>query len=129
MSWSTSGEVAKTRLAEDLPEPYFSDDEEVRPAQDQQFFRAMQAAEQLVQAVGQDDVKVYVSLSGHANPHHGSREGYSEECITVSVSVASKPSLPTKEETTKKSGSTFEPVKATIKPDQSMKVAKATKKA
>lgn len=116
MSWSVSGTVAKSRLNVDLGEPSFADDEEVRPAQDEQYYRAMRAAEHLIEAVGRPDQKVAVTLSGHANPNHGEREGYSLEYVTVSVSILgdgsrSEPKPESKQSTIRTEG----PAKTTTK--------------
>lgn len=119
MSWYVEGEVAKTRLHEDLPEPSFADGDEVRQPQEDQFFRAMAAAKELIAAVGRDDVKVKVRMEGHAGPHHNGSEN-----ILVSVSVVEEtPSDKSEASEPKK----VEPEKAPAKKvDTSMK--KATKK-
>lgn len=44
-------------------------------------------AQAAADAIGQPGDRVLVSVSGHANPDHGKADGYSNEHLTVSVSV------------------------------------------
>jgi len=49
---------------------------------------AAAAAALLAEAIGVDEDKLAVSISGHANPGHGKVEGWSDEFITISVAVS-----------------------------------------
>jgi hypothetical protein len=45
------------------------------------------AASELASAIGLDSDELSVSVSGHANPGHGPKDGYADEWVTVSVVV------------------------------------------
>ncbi len=47
-------------------------------------------AQAAADAIGQPSDVVLVSVSGHANPDHGKADGYSNEHLTVSVSVVNQ---------------------------------------
>lgn len=53
---------------------------------------AVAAVAPLATSIGRDEDSLLVTISGHANPDHAPTEGYSDECVTVSVSVA-KPAV------------------------------------
>lgn len=59
------------------------------PAFQEQLEAALHVADILAEVVGGPDSMVVVSIGGHANPDHQSNyEGWSDETIHVSVSVA-----------------------------------------
>jgi len=84
MSWSTSTPEPVARdLIADIPVPHLSD--VVEAEQTEQFAAAMSAVAMLLDAVGRPADDVYVSLSGHANPAHGPRDGWADECIRITI--------------------------------------------
>lgn len=57
---------------------------------DEQIEAAIYVTSQLLAAGGFNNAKeVSVSISGHANPEHNTRSGWSNESITVTVAVKS----------------------------------------
>lgn len=85
MSWSSSTGEAVAKDAITLAEPALSD--AVEAEQREQFEAAVEAAKALARVVGRPDDAVFVSVSGHANPGHGPREGWAQELISVTVSA------------------------------------------
>jgi hypothetical protein len=83
MSWSTSTPEAVAKDAIALNEPPLSD--VVEAEQRAQFETATEVAKALAEVVGRPGDKVIVTLSGHANPDHGQREGWANEVVTVCV--------------------------------------------
>lgn len=83
MSWSarTSEAVAKDGI--ELDEPPLSD--VVEAEQRAQFEAAVEAAKALAEVVGRPGDAVFVTLSGHANPGHGPRDGWAHEQISITV--------------------------------------------
>lgn len=43
----------------------------------------------ILEVVGQADDQVLVSITGHANPDHAPKEGYSNETVSINISVVS----------------------------------------
>lgn len=86
MSWSFGGNVAAgddVRAVLSLARDSLSDMNSDAPVErDQQIDAAIAAVAELIPAVG-GAARVY--LSGHANPGHKDREGYSPETITVNL--------------------------------------------
>lgn len=67
----------------------------------EQFEQAVSAAQRLAESATTGDAPYNVMLSGHANPRHVPRDGYSNDTITVSVSSAAQPAqAPTGETST-----------------------------
>lgn len=84
MSWNThTDSVAKDAIT--VPTPHLSDVVEAEQAE--QFQAAVDAAKALARVVGRDGDEVIVTMSGHANPGHGPREGWANEMISVTVSA------------------------------------------
>jgi hypothetical protein len=87
VSWSISaGPAAKEAIS--YTEPAYA--AEVETEQRDQLEAAKVAAGVLAQAVGRPDDDIRVTVSGHANPEHGPRDGWASEMITVSVSARPK---------------------------------------
>ncbi len=85
MSWGTRTLVEVSKDAINIPDPVLSD--EVESEQAEQLAAAREALAALVDAVGRPGDKVVVTLSGHANPGHGPRPGWANECVTVQVTA------------------------------------------
>jgi len=83
MYWSTGTPEAVAKDAIALDEPQLFDVVEVE--QREQFEAAVEAAKALAKVVGRAGDAVMISVSGHANPGHGPREGWAHEMITVRV--------------------------------------------
>lgn len=83
MSWTAQSVQGPRSNAFDIYTPSLSD--EVKAEQEQQFTAAMNAARALLDVVGRPEDEVSVSLSGHANPDHGPRDGWANETITITV--------------------------------------------
>lgn len=49
---------------------------------------AADAVAQLLEVVGRADDTVSVNVAGHANPDHAPREGWSNETLSISISVS-----------------------------------------
>jgi len=63
----------------------------VTAAYNEQLAAAIEAAKTLAAAVGRPDDHVHLHLSGHANPEHAPYEGWSDETITITVSMRPAP--------------------------------------
>lgn len=87
MSFSTSSVSPLPKADITLPDPQLSDIDEVRDPQTEIYQAALEAAQHLAQVVGRPDDRVHVMISGHANPHHAPREGWSDESVTISISA------------------------------------------
>jgi hypothetical protein len=72
----------------------YSDADEVFPAMDEQFDAAQIAARALLQGKVVGEGNINVSLSGHANPGHKPRQGWSNDMVTVSVTSAVRAEVP-----------------------------------
>jgi len=84
MSWSSSvGPVAKDEIDPTVP----ATSDVVEAEQREQFEAAKEAAAVLAKAVGREGDDVFVTLSGHANPGHGPRQGWAAESVTISVTA------------------------------------------
>lgn len=86
MSWSTNATGAKDDIS--YTAPTYSADVEVE--QRDQYEAAQLAAQLLAKVVGRPGDEVSVALSGHANPHHGPRQGWANETVIVTVSARPK---------------------------------------
>lgn len=64
-------------------EGYSSSPDELR-ATDDQMERTIQSAGVALRAVG--PYRVSIGLSGHANPDHAPRKGYSNDVVSISIS-------------------------------------------
>jgi len=87
MSWSTQSQQAVTVAsgdAEILPNPPYIDD----PGTLDQVEAAREAAKAIMRsgAVGGESTLFRVTASGHSNPGHVPREGWANDCITLTVS-------------------------------------------
>jgi hypothetical protein len=92
MSWSIKVSSERDVVGEELRaaiETVFDSpgwqDSEVRKECVEQAHAAAVAARTLLDAAVGTTSRVAVNISGHANPNHGVREGWSNEFITVSV--------------------------------------------
>lgn len=86
MSWSMSKKVAGVSELDGWRPDY-----PVEPEAVEQIDAAVATAKAIVAGgtIGGEGKLFFVSLSGHANPGHEPRSGWSNDCITVSVSQAS----------------------------------------
>lgn len=58
---------------------------------------ALDAVANLLEVVGRADDTVSVNVAGHANPDHAPRDGWSNEALSISISVSSARVEPTSE--------------------------------
>lgn len=89
MSWSTgTPEPVDKDAIPHIEAPAVNEQTDgLAEAQTEQASRAYEAAALLAQQVGRPEDQVVVTMSGHANPGHAPRDGWSDETITVTVSA------------------------------------------
>lgn len=90
MSWGNTNlsPIRKDQVSDILVSDQ-TDPDGCGPAFQEQLEAALHVADILADVVGGPDSLVVVSIGGHANPDHASdHEGWSDETIHVSVSVA-----------------------------------------
>lgn len=88
LSWSTCSADSVNKSSIDVKPIPLND--EVDQEQTEQIDVAIAAAKLLAGAVGRPGDEVFVSISGHANPGHAPKEGWSNETVTVSVTAKPK---------------------------------------
>lgn len=91
MSWSVSGTVTDAVAVEDLVPDWDSyTDQTAVPEMKEQLDAAHRAVQEIIDSCALGDPNsegfhVQVSLTGHANPDHGQRDGYGNDSIGLTV--------------------------------------------
>lgn len=80
--------TAKTDLPQALTDARAKVEEHLDEAMDDHVDAALEAIPALAETVGRPEDHVMISVAGHANPGHAPVEGWSDDTLTISISVA-----------------------------------------